>query len=389
MTAPSILLIDDGELDGVQTLLERLCTDWVRCAEPGSAIELPRPRDLIISSGPRAMAMPPLVGDTTPIWICIYGDDFLPLREPLIALGVHYLVSQNLDPHALELFVRQLMVREGERRRVRRIPVRQEVSIEAGVDTCKGLLLELSADSCVFACDAAIPSERRVRLRMPIQTLTGREVIDLSGSVLRSCRAVRNGGEPHHVHVFRFGSLDVESMCALQQTLSGDTLDADVTPLDSEPERDAPAADQELDGALEIELVRDVAPASEPRRAERRSRARSPYRGTVSAIRWEGEAEPSAVLGRDVSMSGMRIATTPAPGIGTEVALALYGGGREEPVLVSGEVVRVDGDGCALRFTGLGPVERKGLAAFIEGKPRLERLVGHREALCVATIVEG
>jgi hypothetical protein len=86
-------------------------------------------------------------------------------------------------------------------------------------------------------------------------------------------------------------------------------------------------------------------------------------------------------------MSGMRIATTPAPPPGTEVALALYGGGREEPILVSGVVVRVDGGECALRFTGLGPAERKGLAAFIEGTPRLERLVGLREALCIATIV--
>lgn len=388
MTPPSILLIDDGELDAVQNLLERLCSDWVRCAEPASTIELPRPRDLIISSGPRAMAMPALVGNSTPIWICIYGDDFLPLREPLIAAGVHYLVSQNLDPHALELFVRQLLVREGERRRVRRIPVRQEVSIEAGAHVRKGFLLELSADSCVFACAAPIPAERSARLRMPIQTLTGREVIDLPGSILRSCRAVRSGGEPHFVHVFQFGSLDAESMCALQQTLSGDTLEADVTPLACEPRPDAPPADAEFAAALEIDLGEEVTATSEPRRAERRGHARSAYRGTVSAIRWQGESEPSAVLGRDLSMSGMRIATTPAPGPGTEVALALYGGGREEPILVSGVVVRVDGDECALRFTGLGPAERKGLAAFLEGTPRLERLAGHREALCIATLVE-
>ncbi len=387
MTAPSILLIDDGELDGVQTLLERLCVDWVRCAEPDTVDDLPRPRDLIISTGPRAMAMPKLVGEGSPVWICLYGPDFLPVREHLTGLGVHYLVSQELDLHTLELFMRQLMHSHEERRRVRRIPVRQEVSIEMGMERRKGFLVELSPDGCLFTCDEAVPSERRVRLRMPVQTLTGHENIDLTGAVLRRCRAIREGGDESVVHVFRFESLEAESMCALQQTLSGDTLDADVTPLASEPMRSGDADDAAED-ELEIDLVDEVAALPDAPRKERRGRDRRPYRGTLSAIRWQGESEPSVVLGRDLSLSGMRIATNPTPEPGTEIALALYGGEREEPVLVEAEVVHVDRGECGLRFTMLGPETRKGLAAFLDGTPRLERLAGNREALCVATLSE-
>ena len=388
MTAPSILLIDDGELDGVQTLLERLCTDWIRCTEPDSALDLQRPRDLIISSGPRAMAMPTLAGDTMPIWICIYDQDFLPLREQLTDLGVHYLISEKLDLHALELFVRQLMHREGDRRRVRRVPVQQEIEIEAGMERCKGFLLELSPDSGVFSCDTPLPAERLVRLRMPVQTLTGNEAVELSGSVLRSCAAVRGDGEPNVVHVFRFGSLDAESMCALQQTLAGDTLDAEVTPLGSEPGSGLPSAEDELEEVFEIERFDAAAPVDDSDRADRRDAERGPFEGRISAIRWQGESEPTAVLGRDLSMSGMRIATTLPLELGSEVALALHGGASQEPVLVQGEVVRVEAGEAALRFTDPGAAARGGLAAFIDGTPRLERLVGHRETLCIATIVD-
>ena len=69
MTAPSILVIDDGELDRVQVLLEHLPYDWVRCAEPDAGIPIETPLDLIISSGPRAMKMPPLSGAARPLWV--------------------------------------------------------------------------------------------------------------------------------------------------------------------------------------------------------------------------------------------------------------------------------------------------------------------------------
>jgi hypothetical protein len=62
----------------------------------------------------------------------------------------------------------------------------------------------------------------------------------------------------------------------LQQTLSGDTLDADVTPLACEPGGDVPPADEEFAAALEIELVDESLPTSARRGAERRGQARSP-----------------------------------------------------------------------------------------------------------------
>ena len=38
VAAPSVLVIDDGELDRVQAVLERMPIDWLRCAEPDSGV---------------------------------------------------------------------------------------------------------------------------------------------------------------------------------------------------------------------------------------------------------------------------------------------------------------------------------------------------------------
>ena len=151
MTAPSVLVIDDGELDRVQALLERMPIDWLRCAEPDSGVELELPNDLIISSGPRAMRMPALAGSGQPLWVCIYDQDFLPLRERLRDLGVHYLVSGDLAPHAFELFLRQLLNRGQERRAVRRIPLQCDVQLVVGRERGGARMLELSRESCVIS----------------------------------------------------------------------------------------------------------------------------------------------------------------------------------------------------------------------------------------------
>ena len=139
--------------------------DWLRCAEPDSGVALERPSDLIISSGPRAMRMPALAGSGEPLWLCVYDQDFLPLRERLRDLGVHYLVSGDLAPHAFELFLRQLLNRGEDRRQVRRIPLHCDVQLVTRRQRCAARMLELSRESCVFVTSGQLAAGERVTLR--------------------------------------------------------------------------------------------------------------------------------------------------------------------------------------------------------------------------------
>ena len=126
-TLPSVLLLDDGELEQVHQILRRLGADYVRLQgeEVGSAV--PKPRDLLISSCRWALEMPQLESSEDephdPVWVCVHGQDFLPLRQRLRELGVHYLVHAALDQESLRLFLLQLVNRDLQRRKQLRIPL--------------------------------------------------------------------------------------------------------------------------------------------------------------------------------------------------------------------------------------------------------------------------
>ncbi len=378
MTAPSILIVDDGELDRVQSLVARLQVDWMRCAESEAGVALEMPRDLLITSGPRAMRLPTLSGDASPLWLCLYDQDFLPLRERLRDLGVHYLVSGELAPRTFLLFLRQLLHRGEERRQVRRIPLQCELSIEAGADRRKGLLLELSRESCVFAGEVALPEGQAATVRLPHE-LCGDAPLLLRGRVIRSARRVGPPTAQDVVSVLRFEALQPDAMARIHQVLTGHALGTQVTPL-----REEPGAGRE---AGRWQVAEEPAHAAwAPQQGERRDAFRHHYARPVEAIRWPGAEGLHAALGRDLSLGGVRVATAPLPDAGSAVTLALYGRDREEPVLVDAEVVWARDGEAGLSFGALSPEQRRGLERLLAVSPCAEDLGPGRGAVHVAEL---
>jgi hypothetical protein len=363
VTAPRVLVIDDGELDRVQAVLERMPIDWLRCAEPDSGLVLERPSDLIISSGPRAMRMPPFAGEGHPLWVCVYDQDFLPLRERLRDLGVHYLVSGELAPHAFELFLRQLLNRGEERRSVRRIPLHCDVQVALGRERSTARLLELSRESCLLSMRRALASGQRIVIRLPSEHVTSSEELEVTGSVIRA-----RGGHAPITAVIGFDTSDPRAIAHVQDLLSGNVLGTLVTPLHAEPGTacSTPAAESWLSyGGFD-----DV----RPDQGERRAADRQKYENRVDAIRWQGESEPQALLAKDLSLSGLCvISPSPLP-LRSHIGLALYGRVREEPLFVRAEVVRRDGAEVGLRFLALSPGQMSALERLLDASPPVEDL---------------
>jgi hypothetical protein len=363
VTAASVLIIDDGELDRVQAVLERMPIDWLRCAEPDSGVALERPNDLIITSGPRSMRMPPLSGSAQPLWICIYDQDFLPLRERLRDLGVHYLVSGDLAPHAFELFVRQLLNRGQERRSVRRIPLQCDVQLTAGRERSGARMLELSRESCVISARRALARDERIALRLPSEF--GGADLEIAGRIVRA-----TAGSGHRdretTAVIAFDTSEPRAFAHIQALLAGNVLGTQITPLREEPGAacGGPAAESWLSYGFD-----EVEPDVERREAPRRS-----WQRRVDAICWQGESEPRALLARDLSLTGLCI-TAPFPmAVRTQVGLALYGRAREEPLFVRAEVVRRDGGEVGLRFLALSPGQKSALERLLAASPSVEDL---------------
>lgn len=362
MAPPSVLIIDDGELDRVQALLERMPVDWLRCAEPDIGIALERPNDVIISSGPRAMRMPALAGSAQPIWVCIYDQDFLPLRERLRDLGVHYLVSGDLAPHAFQLFLYQLLHRGQERRAVRRIPLQCDVQLVVGRERGSARILELSRESCVISARRGFAPGQQVLVVLPAEH-TGTHDLPISGSVIRATPR----GIDRTTAVVGFESADPRAIAHLQDLLSGNVLGTQVTPLAAEPGAESAGLSAESWLSDGFDDVR-------PDQVERRASARHRYDRRVDAICWQGESEPRALLAKDLSLTGLCVIASSGLPLRTQIGLALYGRTREEPLFVRAEVVRRDGEEMGLRFLPLSPGQTAALERLLAGSPAVEDL---------------
>ncbi len=390
--APSVLVLDDGELQRLQQVLERLGADFVRLTGESIPSQVESPRDLLITSGRRAMAMPRVVYGTAaapkPFWVCIYDQDFRPLRERLRSLGVHFLIRGEVDASSVQLFLLQLLHRGAERRRCRRIPLRCEVELEIGSDRRKVQLVEISGETCRFVTDRDIPGGARAILRLP-PSLTGEEACELSARRIRASVCESAAGEPALAIVVGFRDLEPEVEAQLEALLSGSHRGTQVTPL-----ADEPVLEVALDGR---EIHADVAPeqTSPPswdpaRDGERRGHQRRVYQRRVEALRWSTDEGPRVALGKDLSRSGVRVVTSTRPRVGARVTLALYGGPREEPVVVDAEVVRVAGAESSLRFLNVGSSERRQLEKLAGERPDFESLQPIlKEGLLVARLLPG
>ena len=390
--APSVLVLDDGELERLQQVLEQLGADFVRLSGENIPPEVESPRDLLITSGRRAMSMPRVVPGAriapSPFWVCIYDQDFRPLRERLRSLGVHFLIRGEVDASSVQLFLLQLLHRGAERRRCRRIPLHCEVELEVGNDQRKAQLVEISGDTCRFVTDRDIPGGACVVLRLP-PSLTGGEPYDLTGRRIRAAACESAVGEPALAIVVGFQDLDAEVEALLEALLAGSQKGTQVTPLADEPMSQTAAEEQEpsLDVASEQALPESWDRA---RDGERRGRQRRVYDRRVEALRWSTDEGPRVALGKDLSRSGVRVVTSSRPQVGAHVTLALYGGPREEPVVVEAEVVRVVGAESSLRFLSLGRNEYRQLEKLAGERPDFESLqTDPEEGLVVARLLPG
>ena len=94
--APSVLVLDDGELDHFQIALRRLGVDFDRRVGGRTGVAVEMPRDILLTTWRRALNMPHLQMAhgmvEVPVRVCVHGQDFLPQRERLRDEGFHFLL---------------------------------------------------------------------------------------------------------------------------------------------------------------------------------------------------------------------------------------------------------------------------------------------------------
>jgi hypothetical protein len=365
-----VLVLDDGELDHVHRMLKRIGADYVRLQNRQIRGVIEKPCHLLISSCERTLEMPQLESSEgvslNPTWVCVHNQDFLPLRQRLRELGVHYLVHAALDQESLRLFLLQLLHRGPNRREQLRLPLGDRVQCGAvGAELESGKLVDLTSGMCRILAPRATEPGATIRIVLP-EALGGEEKFELQGPVIRCAESESEMGQPAFSILVRFDDLDPAARAQVDKLVSGEQIGTRVTPLAERPPVEPEAPAPQRGAAVQVE----TAPATAPQRLPRWE-----YSRRVDVLDFDDMDASQTALGRDLSVGGVRILEHSGLELGAEVTLALYAGQREEPVVVEATVLRDDGeDGLAFIFNSVSDSQRRALEKLCSGLPPLESL---------------
>lgn len=416
---PSVLLLDDGELDDIQSILEEVGVPCARVRGGAIVQGTPPPQDLLISTPRRIDAVKQVATDAESpvVRVVVVNEDSTTLRKQLRSCGFDYLVRRPVHPEALRLLVLRCLYRGEERRREPRVAVGFEVGFRTGLKSRRAVLADLSMRGCRLVSEAPIDAGRRIRVNVPEALETG-DPVSISGRVLR----VDRPKEKDRAHLYSAAVLfdapsqdarDAVELLIEDLALGPATLRRTLAPAGraaadaSGPEPEAaagPAPTAEAAGAeparegepsdpgeaIDVDVQLDPGPGPAPPVAgsdavrDRRDGRRAVYSQTVPAF---GKRALRVLVGRDLSVGGMRIEPLPGLALGDRLHLAIYGEPGEAPFLVWGTVTRDDGDsGMALTFDALDPAVGDRLERLVGNLPSVESL-HDTEAQAMGTVM--
>lgn len=427
-----VLLVDDGELDEVAARLRDIGIEFQHLRGKDVVEPVPLPRDLLITTVRRALALVttgiPPQPDRPPFQLAVaIGKDNVG-RSSLRRAGFDFLVRIPMQPDALALLLGQFVYRGGEKREGERVPLGLEVSYRAGLLRRRGVLLEISNGGCRLLCRSAPKPGSHITLSIPLPSSGGS--IALRGSVLRATRATRPGADGESLVAVRFEAVDSEAGEGLSKLLAEHSVGPSLA---RPPQERAPAQEPAIPEAAAVPEASSAAelPAPEAEAAPaqaasdegvasaaQESAVAGPETPEESALEppqeagagceascgGDGEAESQeegrgadlrgtprkaypkriitleqnatrVVLGRDLSLGGMRIGPQPGMAPGLRLSLALHGEALGRPLVLTATVVRHDGDqGVALQFDPLDPRASERLAKLVADLPAIESL---------------
>lgn len=356
---PTVLLVDDGELDRIRLLLEELggqLDHWV-----GDTIDaIDRSYDLVVSNPQRAPALSrvlrPSAEAAKPIWIAVHGPDSPPLRDRLRSLGVDFLIDSEIDSEILRLLLLRALYRGPERRVMPRALVGLRASCETAKDSWPATLIDLGLDGCRLTSAHSVEAGSSLSVSLPAR-VGAAEDFALCGRVVRVERAGDGNPEQEYCIAVAFEKLDAAAALQLDAIFARDAIGTGLA-RSVDDGGALPHASDEPEIALE--------------KVEQRAQRRAPFRRRITAL--VGEAS-HVMLGRDLSAAGIRVEACRGLPVGAELRLGIYAGQRQEPVFVDAVVARDDGErGLALHFKDVDPVMRERLERITSASPSIEAL---------------
>ncbi len=367
ITAP-VLLIDDGELNDIRDVLEEIGAEFAHLRGGAVPSELDPPDQLFIATPRRAMLAKDWPSGTLPIKVGVVTEDSNTLRSMLKRIGFDLLIRRPVHPYALRLVLLRALYSGSERRKDPRFPIGSTVSVRSGFRRKSATLADLSMRGARLLIDQPATLGSRMTLQLE-RGIAGDKALSIRGKVVRVSDGPEQDGQ--YVAGLQFEDPKRDTLLRLRALLKGSAMGpATLAPDATQPE--APQA---------VPTTPIAAPASPE---NRRKYDRAVFRREV--VQLDDEAS-SVLLGRDISLGGMRVESESNLGPGDQLRLAIYGGPREDPFIVRGTVVRQEtATTYGVKFSDLKPAVAARLESLVAKLPAVESLKG-AEADALGSVV--
>ncbi|MEZ4216918.1 MAG: PilZ domain-containing protein [Myxococcota bacterium] len=369
-----MLVVYDGhELDDVYALLDELGARPVRArlSGPTRFRGWSRPPLLFVIPAAEALRieLPEAIALARSTRIAVADTSSEALLGRIARLGYDYLLRRPVHPDVVRLLLQRALYRGADARHDVRRPAGQRVGLRVGWRTLPATLVEFSAGGArvLVAADVAVRTD--ARLRLPRRLLGGR-----SASI--ACRVVRRRGDsaPGVVSLaLRFDeAIEPRALANLSRVLAGRAVGPVLAPSASWIERWIERFRSWRGRAAHAPGSRRepaVAAIEEAPFEERRQLRRAALDREVVALDAEAHAAARVLVGRDLSLAGMRVDPEPDLRVGDALRIALYDP-LGAPIELDARVVRDDGErGLALAFENLTSAAAGRLHGLVDELP--------------------
>jgi hypothetical protein len=351
---PNVIFVDDGELADVRRLLDSLDVEFEEAASL-SAVGRSGGCELLISSARHALAAPAAADDALPcgFHVVVYDAISEGLRRLLSRSGCDVAVGRPVHPAVMRLIVAHAFYAGPERRAGGRAAMSAPVRLAGSAGNSIATLIQLSEGGCGLVALAPAAVGDTLTVVLPPE-LTGTGPLPLPGRVMEVADA--EAGEGVWLALM-FEDVDPKVEQVLAAVMQRHSLGL---------------TKSRSDGGLEPGAA---GPREDPVFVERGG-PRKLYAGRVVAA---GRGNSCVMIGRDLSVGGMRVRPIQGLHVADEFKLALYDDGDKAAMVVDAVVVRDDGwDGMVLRFRQPSPAIRRRLEELVASLPASRPEAGAR-----------
>jgi hypothetical protein len=402
------VLVGGSDLDEIAEIIRDLGVETIQCGPYDPQLAALDDASLLVVSGEIAMSDPIPVDTDLLVGIAVCGDISETMRSQIRQQGFRYLLRSHIHPEALRLLLQYAIYAERDRRGRVRHPVGCEVSWRVGWKRNRGRLLDISRAGCCLLVENSPKVGANIAIKIPAETVGGK-ALKLHGKVLRSTpNAAHRGNERTALGVI------LEDLTPATQKVLVDLCEtwSESPPMLSRSERRQVATrvvEAHDEGILTSKPQAEVSEthaegpsetvAQDPTTTKLQdSSSATPQRSTCRGVfeqeivQIDEEARVvQALLGRDLSIEGIRVVRQLGLAPGNKLRLALFDTSQQEPLILNAEVSKDDGgSGLFLHFVDLSPEMTARVEEIVARLPAIESIDPHGDAEVVpAGVVSG